>query len=364
MQTGNQFQSIIAKIQDLQWNPCTKAHVLLQNGKFVGPIHLIRLITPIKQGPILTIQRVPHAQRRVRDLDNPLDLDPNLVLAFHRTRDRLPILPVEAEAQRLEPGVLEEAARVSPLGRRARIPRDVQVLPHPGGDVRRVQRHPAPLQAHHPIAELRDGPHVVADEQDRPALPVAHLVHLSHALLLELCVPHRQDLVDHQDLRIQVSGHGEGQAHVHAAGVALHRRVQKLLHPREVHDGVEVPPNLRLAHPKDGAVQIDVLPPRQLGVKARPDLQQTGDAPPEGHAPRRGLRDAAQDLEQRGLARTVASDDPDALPLLDLEGEVRQRPEILDGRISPPRAPRERMAQPAPQAICAPTGTSCPIPRS
>ena len=73
---------------------------------------------------------------------------------------------------------------------------------------------------------------------DQTVYPPSDIVdHLSHALLLELRVPHRQDLVDHQDLRIQVRGHGEGQAHVHAAGVALHRRVQKLLHPREVQIG-------------------------------------------------------------------------------------------------------------------------------
>ena len=78
---------------------------------------------------------------------------------------------------------------------------------------------------------LRDRGHVVADEQDRPAL-LADVVHLAQALVLERRVADRQHLVDEQDLRLEVGGDGEGQPHVHAARVALDRRVEELARPR------------------------------------------------------------------------------------------------------------------------------------
>jgi hypothetical protein len=80
-----------------------------------------------------------------------------------------------------------------------------------------------------------------------PALPLPHC-HLSQALLLKRRIPYRQHpslrsgqaLVHQQDLRLQVGSHSKGQAHVHATGIALHRRVNELLHTGKVHDLVEL----------------------------------------------------------------------------------------------------------------------------
>ena len=49
-----------------------------------------------------------------------------------------------------------------------------------------------------------------------------------------------KDFVDQQDLGVQVSGNGEGKSHVHAAGIALDRRVDELLDLGEIHDRVEL----------------------------------------------------------------------------------------------------------------------------
>jgi len=54
-------------------------------------------------------------------------------------------------------------------------------------------------------------------KQHRPPFH-GHIAHLPQALLLERRIPHRQHLVHQQDLRVQVGGHREDQAHVHAAG--------------------------------------------------------------------------------------------------------------------------------------------------
>ena len=70
--------------------------------------------------------------------------------------------------------------------------------------------------------------------------PLGHVAHLAEALLLELGVADRQHLVDDQDFRLQVRGHGERQPHVHAAGIVLDRRVEELLDLGEGDDLVEL----------------------------------------------------------------------------------------------------------------------------
>src|SRR2546423_114666 len=71
---------------------------------------------------------------------------------------------------------------------------------------------------------------------------------------------------------------GEREADVHPGAVALDRRVEELFDAGEIDDGVELPADLLAAHPQDRAVEIDVLPAGQLGVKAGADLEQRSDA--------------------------------------------------------------------------------------
>ena len=66
-------------------------------------------------------------------------------------------------------------------------------------------------------------------EDHRPAL-LGDVAHFPQTLSLKCRVAYGQNFVHQQDLRLQVRGHGEGQAQVHAARVMLHRRVDKLLH--------------------------------------------------------------------------------------------------------------------------------------
>ena len=66
--------------------------------------------------------------------------------------------------------------------------------------------------------------------------------HLAEAFLLELDIADRQHLVDDQDFRFQMRGHGERQPHIHARTVALDRRVEELLDLGEGDDLVELAP--------------------------------------------------------------------------------------------------------------------------
>ena len=78
----------------------------------------------------------------------------------------------------------------------------------------------------------------MADEQDGPA-GASDLAHSSQAFLLKPLIAHGEDLIDQQDLRLEVGRDREGQAHVHAARIALHRRIEEFLDLREGDDLVE-----------------------------------------------------------------------------------------------------------------------------
>ena len=124
----------------------------------------------------------------------------------------------------------------------------------------------------------------MADEKYRTSAAFGYFLHLAQTLLLELRIADGEHLVDDQDFRLQMRRHREGEPHLHAAGIALDRRVDELLDPGEVDDLVELSPDLGAAHAEDGAVEIDVLAPGEFGMKAGADFEQAGDAALDGHA--------------------------------------------------------------------------------
>jgi hypothetical protein len=113
----------------------------------------------------------------------------------------------------------------------------------------------------------------VAHEQNGAALP-GHVTHLTQALLLKSRIAHRQHLVDDQDFWLQMGGDREPQLEPHAARVVLDRRVNETLDLGEGHDFVELRQDFAATHAQNGAVEEDVLAPRQLRVKTRPHLEQ------------------------------------------------------------------------------------------
>ena len=112
---------------------------------------------------------------------------------------------------------------------------------------------------------------------------------------MELGVADGEHLVDDQDVRLEVRGDGEGQPHVHAARVALHRRVEERRSiSGEVDDLVELARDLARFMPRMAPFKIDVLAAGQLGMKAGADLEQAADAAADLGLARGRLGDAAR----------------------------------------------------------------------
>ena len=134
-----------------------------------------------------------------------------------------------------------------------------------------VEQHLAAFQHHAARAQVQHGAHVVADEKHR-ASARRHVAHLAKALALELGVADGENLVDDEDFGLEMCGDGKRQADPHAAGVALHGRIDERPDSGELDDLVELPIDLDASHAENRAVQIDVLAPGQLGMKARARL--------------------------------------------------------------------------------------------
>ena len=181
-------------------------------------------------------------------------------------------------------------------------------------------------------AALADAAHGVgrmADEEEREAA-VAHLPHAGDALLLEADVADREDLVHDQNVRIDRDCHREREPGEHPAGVRLHGLVDVLADVGEGRDLVEARRDLGGGDAEDRGGEEHVVAAGELRVEPAAELEQRGEPAPHVHLAFRRRHCPRDDLEQRGLPRAVAPDDPQALAAADLEGHVPQGPDRLE----------------------------------
>jgi len=188
----------------------------------------------------------------------------------------------------------------------------------------------------------------MAHKQDSSPLLFAHLLHLPEAFFLKLDVPHGEHFVGDQDFGVEVRCDGEGEPHVHAAGVALDGGVDEFrLDFGERDDLVEVSVDVGLGHAEDRAVEVDVFPPREFRMKACPHFKQARHVAAHLYNSFCGSRYLGKDLEERRFACAVAADDAQALALLDFEVDVLERPEpfsLADARFLVYFGPRVGLA--------------------
>ena len=156
-----------------------------------------------------------------------------------------------------------------------------------------------------------------------------HVAHLAQAFALKTHVANCQDFVNQQDFWFQVGRYAEGQSYVHPARIALDGRIEKTLHFGKGNDLVEPAVDLRLAHPEDGAIQIDVFATGKFLVEAGAHLEQRADAPTDLDSTLGRLGDAREHLEQRALACAIAADHADDRARGDVERDIFERPDLV-----------------------------------
>ena len=180
------------------------------------------------------------------------------------------------------------------------------------------------------------------EEDGLPA--AAELADLVQALAGKGFVPHGQHLVDEQHLGIHVDGHGKPQPRVHARGVGLHGGVDEALELREGHDVREALLHLAAGQAEHDAVDVDVLAAADLGVEARAQLDEGGDAALHLEGAPGGLGDPGEELQEGGLPGAVLPDHPEGRALLHLEAHPVECGEGLVGAQVVEEAAREERA--------------------
>ena len=171
----------------------------------------------------------------------------------------------------------------------------------------------------------------MADQEQRPA-GGEEFLDPPQAAVGEGLVAHGEHLVDQQHVGIGVDRHREAEAHVHPRGVVLDRLLHEVAEAGELHDVRVAALDLLAGEAEHGAVDEDVLPPRDLGVEAGPQLDQRRHPAGDGDPPGGRLEHAGHQLQQGRFARAVAADDAEGLAAVN--GEVDASP----GPRSIPRA--------------------------
>src|SRR5882762_3733352 len=199
-----------------------------------------------------------------------------------------------------------------------------------GDDIegRSVLLDDAAVDPDHSFAQPPDLTHLVTYEHNGTTA-LGNLAHFPKAFLLELQIAYGQHLVHQQNFGFELSSHGEGQTHLHARAEMLERRIDEFIHVGERHNLIKFALDLTLAHAKNGPAQENVLATRELGMETCSDLKQAAHSPV--NLGKTGCRacDPREDLEQRGLASSIATYQANDLTFLNVEGNVAERPELL-----------------------------------
>src|SRR4030095_1124660 len=136
--------------------------------------------------------------------------------------------------------------------------------------------HRASLQQQAASAQLGNLAEVVGDEDDGGATR-DHGIHAFDTLALEEIVANAEHLIHKQNIRIDVGGNRKPEAGIHARRVPLDRCIDEFLAPGESNNGIKAPTDLVSRHAQNRAIEVDVLATSKVWVKARTDLDESGD---------------------------------------------------------------------------------------
>src|SRR3989338_3535449 len=184
----------------------------------------------------------------------------------------------------------------------------------------------------------------MADEEDGASLLFRHLFHFPKAFLLEFRIANGKNFINKKNVRLKMRRDRKRETHVHAARIALDRRVEELLDTGEFDDLVKFTADLASTHAEDCSIEKNILPSGKLRGKASADLKERRDAPAQYRFSFSGGRDAGQDLEERRFSRAVRADNADDLALHDVERYILKRPELFfPRRVAAPHLILEHM---------------------
>ena len=147
--------------------------------------------------------------------------------------------------------------------------------------------------------------------------------------MLKAHVADGQNFVEDQDLGIDFDGHGEGQTHIHSGGILLDGSVDEFADIGEVDDGLLALQHVAFGVAHQQAVEQDVLPAREFVMESRAQFDQRRQRAIDGDRTFGRPVDAGDNFQQRALARSIASNDADGLPMGYVKRYILDRLEIV-----------------------------------
>ena len=122
---------------------------------------------------------------------------------------------------------------------------------------------------------------------------------------------------------------GKCQPDVHAGRVFFDGTVDEVADFREGFDGRQVALHFGAGDAHDFAVNEDVFAPGEFRIEACAEFEERRNASAGNDASGGGLKDAADDLQQRALSAAIGADEADDFAAIDAERNIPQRPEVL-----------------------------------
>src|SRR5439155_18464283 len=152
--------------------------------------------------------------------------------------------------------------------------------------------------------------------------------HFAKAFSLKGDVADGQYFVCNKDFGIEMRSHGECQSQVHSAGVALDRNIQKFSNLGKVYDCFKAAVDFGFAHAQYRAVEINIFPAGQLGVKSSANLEQAAQASAKRDAAFGRIGNLGNNFQQGTLAGAIAAENPDNVALRNFEANIVESPEL------------------------------------
>ncbi len=138
-----------------------------------------------------------------------------------------------------------------------------------------------------------------------------------------------------------MSRHGKGKPHIHPAGIALDRHVDKRVDLGKIHNGIKTAPDFLFLHTYNCAIEIDVFTTREFGMKACTHFQKRADAAVNLPLAEGRLGYAGENLEKSTFPGAIMSDYTDNLTLIDSKGNILQCPKTVFTRLRSLLAPED-----------------------
>ena len=143
-------------------------------------------------------------------------------------------------------------------------------------------------------------------------------------------ITNRQGFVDDQHIRVNAGGDGKRQAHMHAAGIGLDRLIDVHTDVGEGNDLVDFLVDLALGQTQRGSVEIDIFATCEVKIEARTEFEQGSNSAMRLERTTAWRYGSGNELQQRGFARAVDTDDTQHLALLQAEVDIGDGRELLE----------------------------------